>query len=360
MGLLYIGPWLALLAGLALQGSPLAAAGEPEPLWAYGFLTPPAPGDTAPPQPPPSRALRKGEDPAEQQKLRQVEGSEARFSYVDIRDGGHVVDWFPSEHPPATPIITLGPAKLGAAAKGCGFCHLTSGRGRPENAPVSGQSTAYFIRQLQDFRAGNRTSADPRKPNTPAMIGFAKAMTDSEMAEAAAYFAGIPWKPWIRVVETDRVPTTHIEGNLFLVSKPGATEPIAGRIIEVAEDEHQANDLRNPHSGFLAYVPRGSLAAGEDLVKTGGARTVNGTLVAGRTVACAACHGPDLSGLGDAPAIAGRSPSYLARQLYDLQQGTRHGQLSAVMKPTVENLRGTDIVAIVAYVASIKPKEGGG
>ena len=353
-------PAAALVIGLLGVSQRLAAGGEPEPLWAYGFTTPPKPGDTAAPQPPPSRALRKGEDPAEQLKLRHVDGSEEAFSYVDIRDGGHVVDWFPLEHPKASRIILQGPASLGAAAKGCGFCHLTSGRGRPENAPVSGQTAAYFMRQLQDFRAGNRTSADPRKPNTPAMIGFARAMSDAEMAEAAAYFAAIPWKPWVRVVETDQVPTTHIEGNLFLVNKSGGTEPIAGRVIEVCEDEHQANYLRNPHSGFVAYVPRGSLAVGSDLVTTGGARKVNDVVVPGKTVACASCHGPGLMGMGDAPAIAGRSPSYLARQLYDFQQGTRHGLMSPLMKPTVEKLTNADIVAIVAYVASLKPTPTGG
>jgi cytochrome c553 len=30
-----------------------------------------------------------------------------------------------------------------------------------------------------------------------------------------------------------------------------------------------------------------------------------------------------------APALAGRSPSYLARQLYDFQQGARRGEMAA-------------------------------
>ena len=82
---------------------------------------------------------------------------------------------------------------------------------------------------------------------------------------------------------------------------------------------------------------------------------MNDVVVPGKTVACASCHGPGLMGMGDAPAIAGRSPSYLARQLYDFQQGTRHGLMSPLMKPTVEKLTNADIVAIVAYVASLKP-----
>ena len=70
------------------------------------------------------------------------------------------------------------------------------------------------------------------------------------------------WTPWIRVVETKLVPKTRIDGNLFLPAGT-ATEPIAGRIIEMPEDEEQAETLRNPHSGFVAYVPVGSIKKGE-------------------------------------------------------------------------------------------------
>ena len=57
-------------------------------------------------------------------------------------------------------------------------------------------------------------------------------------------------------------------------------------------------------------------------------------------------------GLVDVPGIAGRSPSYLVRQLYDLQQGTRRGKSSPLMQPVVANLTGDDMVAIAAYVTS--------
>jgi cytochrome c553 len=57
-------------------------------------------------------------------------------------------------------------------------------------------------------------------------------------------------------------------------------------------------------------------------------------------------------GLADVPGIAGRSPSYLTRQLYDLQRGTRRGRSSPLMLPVVANLSADDMVAIAAYVAS--------
>ena len=73
---------------------------------------------------------------------------------------------------------------------------------------------------------------------------------------------------------------------------------------------------------------------------------------ASKTVSCGVCHGVDLKGLGPVPAIAGRSPSYIMRQLWDLKQGTRKGVWSPLMKPIVENLTQEDMLSIAAYVAS--------
>jgi cytochrome c553 len=248
-----------------------------------------------------------------------------------------------------------GPASLGPVAKGCASCHLPNGKGRPENAPVSGLPVAYFIRQLEDFRNGLRESFDPRKPNTPTMVLLAQAMTDEEIRTSAEYFGAMRWTPWTRVIETDFVPRTRIVGNLFLALENARTEPIAGRIIEVPEDEEQSEVLRNPRAGFIAYVPVGSIRRGENLVATGGMSVVDGKIMPGKTVACGTCHGPDLMGLADVPGIAGRSPSYMVRQLYDLQQGMRKGPSAPLMLPVVANLTADDMVDIVAYVASLVP-----
>jgi cytochrome c553 len=56
--------------------------------------------------------------------------------------------------------------------------------------------------------------------------------------------------------------------------------------------------------------------------------------------------------MGPVPGIAGRSPSYLARQLYDMQTGARKGLWADLMKPVVAKLTAEDLVNISAYVAS--------
>jgi len=329
-----------------------------EPLWAYGFDKPAGPGDVAQPQAPPNRKLRSNEDPAEQTKLRHLEGSKAAYSLVDIRDGQNVIDWFPSDHTPMPDVIAHGPSRLGDAKRGCGSCHLPNGKGRPENAAVSGLPVSYIMRQLQDFRTGRRRSADPRKPNTNTMIDLAKALDDDELKAAAEYFGSLPWTQRIRVVETDLVPKTRIVGNLFLPLEQIKTEPIGSRIIEVPEDEDQTETLRNPRVGFVAYVPPGSVARGKELVTTGGAKVVGNQLLRGKATPCITCHREDLMGAGDSPPIAGRSPSYMVRQMWDIQQGARNSEPAQLMKLAIANLTPDDLLSIAAYVASIVPPAG--
>jgi cytochrome c553 len=69
---------------------------------------------------------------------------------------------------------------------------------------------------------------------------------------------------------------------------------------------------------------------------------------------CSLCHGPDLRGLGDFPRLAGRSPSYLMRQLYDFKSGARTSD-SGLMKVVVAQLSEKDMLALSAYLASRTP-----
>ena len=177
------------------------------------------------------------------------------------------------------------------------------------------------------------------------MTAAAKAITDAEVQAAAAYFAALKPKRIIKVVETDTVPKTYIARLFFVKQAEGGTEPLGRRIIEVPDDVQQF-ELRDTRSQFTAYVPVGSIAKGEALVKSGGG---------GTTVQCAACHGADLKGVGPTPGIAGRSPTYIVRQLYDFKHGARAGASSALMKPAVEKLSEDDMISLAAYVASLTP-----
>jgi len=226
----------------------------------------------------------------------------------------------------------------------CGFCHLPNGLGRPENASLAGLPAEYIVRQVAAFRSGERRSAEPRSLPVNFMVSTAQGVSEAEVREAAEYFAALPLLPWIRVVETDTVPVTHVTGWMLAAAEPVATEPIGARIIEMPEDLERT-ERRDPRSGFVAHVPIGSIARGEALVATGG----------GRTTPCGVCHGADLRGLGPVPGLAGRSPSYIVRQLHDMRRGLRSGGWSPLMQPVVAKLTDDDIIDIAAYTASRAP-----
>lgn len=335
-GLLFV-LLLSFVAGAEAQQEPRNKdAGLP---WAYGFATPvPAP------TPAPGAPAAAAEEPV---TLLHLPGTAAAFTTKQIDNTFGPADWFPDLHP-TMPAVVAGGRRPDVRA--CGFCHYPNGKGRPNNAGVAGLPAAYIVQQLQNFANGDRRSWDIRKANTNQMIAIAKAMTPEEVKTAAAYFASMKWTPWVKVVEAEMVPKTHFVGGggglcLPLEGPEAGTEPIGHRIVEVPENV-DATELRDPRSGFIAYVPPGSIKRGEILATTGGG---------GKTLGCANCHGEGLAGQFSVPSIAGRSPSYMAQQLYDIQKGART-DYSRMMKQTVANLSEEDILDIVAYVASLPPQ----
>jgi cytochrome c553 len=313
------------LIWLAGASSPRAAASMPD--WAYA-IPPPAPAGATPAAPDTSP--------------KQLPGSTLTFTRQQISDGFGPADWFPADHPPMPDIVAHGKRP---DVRACGLCHYPNGKGRQENAGVAGLPVSYFIQTMNDFRDGLRKSAESRKTNTNLMIAYAKAMTPEEIRAAAEYFGAMKWMPWIRVIETSTVPKMVSRGGIWMPVEGAEKEPIGVRIVETPENPERTEILRDPRSGFIAYAPVGSIKAGEALVRSGG----------GKTTECASCHGADLKGLGPVPGIAGRSPSYLVRQMYDMQSGARHGEWSDLMKAVVSRLGDADLVNIAAYVSSLMP-----
>ena len=264
-------------------------------------------------------------------------GSTLSITRAKADDMYDIPNWYPDRYPAMPKIVQFGDKEREVRA--CGSCHLPIGTGHDESAYLAGLPPAYTARQMADWKNGDRKYGG-------VMSAMAKVITDAEVRDAADYFASVKPRAWIRVAETDTVPRTFIgPGNKRLVHPDGGTEPLGNRIIEVPEDE-EVVVYRDPSSGFVAYVPPGSIAKGKELASTGGG---------GKTVACGTCHGPTLQGLGEVPAIAGRHPNYIVRQLWNIQNGDRAGASAAQMKPLVEKLTNDDMLAIAAYVASLTP-----
>jgi len=304
---------VALAATFALQAqTPPSDQGRP----AWAFL---APDKQQPPASEESGSIK-------------VPGSSKEYTAAQIDDLSNPPLWFPDEHGSAPSIVQHGKG----AVLACGSCHLMSGHGHQEPADLAGLSADYIVRTMADFKNGTRI--DPARMNA-----IAKTMSDEDVQQAAAYFAALKPGGWVKVVEAESVPKSYVsvKGRQRLPLPGGGMEPLGNRIVELPDDVARATS-RDPHSGFVAYVPKGSVAKGAALVKTG----------ANKTISCAICHGDSLEGLGDVPRIAGLHPAYVARQLYAFQTGTNHSVSSALMKKVVANLTADDILAIAAYTAA--------
>jgi len=320
---------LAIIPLTLVCAASMCVAAEGPPDWAYA-IPPAAPAGAA------------ATPAAPDTSVKHLPGSTGEFTRAQISNAFGPADWYPGDHPKMPDVVAHGRMP---DVRACSLCHYPNGKGRPENAGVAGFSTSYFIQQMEDFRNGNRKSAEPRKANTNVMIAIAKGMTPDEIKQAAEYFGSMKWTPWIKVMETKMVPKTRIAGGMFLTLEGEEKEPLGARIIETPVNAEGTEILRDARSGFIAYVPMGSIKKGEALVASANSKTTQ----------CGLCHGADLKGLGPVPGIAGRSPSYLVRQLYDMQQGARKGTWTELMKPVVSKLTNEDMLNIAAYTASRTP-----
>lgn len=272
--------------------------------------------------------------PAAGPEPKTLAGSSRRYTQDQVDDLLNPPDWFADQRPDPPAIVLKGHGD----ALACGACHLMSGLGHPESADLTGLTVAYMVQQMNDFRAGSRI-------DVPRMNKIAKATSEQESQQAAEWFAKLAPRPFTRVIEADTVPKTFLgDGRMRFVEPGGGTEPIGNRIISLPEDQARAR-LRDPNSGFIAYVPVGSIAKGKELAESGG----------GRTLACATCHGPNLKGAADVPRLSGVHPIYIARQLYRFRDGTRNGTAAALMKPAADRLTDEDIVNLSAYLGSLAP-----
>ncbi|MBX9776184.1 MAG: c-type cytochrome [Xanthobacteraceae bacterium] len=311
------------------MAAPAGAQGEKEtpPAWAYpvnppGFKPPPDDGT-----------------------VRQVPGSKAGYTLTQLRDRFLAPNWHPDDYPPMPEIVAQG-RKPDVYA--CGFCHRADGPGGPENANLTGLPKSYIVRQLNDFKNGTRKSSVQERDPMRLKEQLAKAITDAEIDTAATYFASIKPRSIVRVVESKTAPKVAVTAWYYSALPGNEQEPIGQRIVEVPENAAQFVN-RDTRARFVAYVPEGSIKRGQVLATTGGG---------GRTLPCGTCHGgPAMRGVAviGLPPLAGRSPSYTVRQLYDFKHDTRTGSQGVIMKSTVKDLTIDDMIALSAYMASLEP-----
>lgn len=84
-----------------------------------------------------------------------------------------------------TNVAVAGDAAAGKAKSAtCAGCHGAAGISAAPNYPnLAGQKEAYLAKQIKDFKSGARKD--------PTMNAMVAALTDADIANLAAYYAGL-------------------------------------------------------------------------------------------------------------------------------------------------------------------------
>lgn len=196
-----------------------------------------------------------------------------------------------SPPPVSAPAGTL-PWLSGDATKGqakaavCGACHGIDGNSGDAQYPkLAGQNAHYIVEQLNNFKQGRRQN--------PIMLGFASQLSEQDMYDIAAYFAGQTVRPGVA-------------------------------------DEKQ-------------------LERGRRLYRQGAAEA--------KVPACMACHGPDGRGNPGAPypQLAGQHADYIQKTLTAWHDGTVWGDNAhaQIMPAIAKRLSTDDIAAVSSYIEGL-------
>ena len=146
------------------------------------------------------------------------------------------------------------------------------------------------------------------------------------------------------MVESLNIP--RAEPSDWVYKQVDGSEDLEDRLLEVAPDITPPPASRRPHAVHGLRAARRAVR-GKQLVTNGDK---------GTTQPCATCHGPKLQGTDKIPPLAGRSPTYLLRQLIGFKNGLRSNEAAKQMDPVVEKLELKDMVALAAYVGSLYPQ----
>lgn len=135
----------------------------------------------------------------------------------------------------------------------------------------------------------------------------------------------------------DRSRPNPIMSNVAHVLRPDMIDAIAGY-------------FQHLHPGPIGGEPKGLVPTGKSIFENG--------VPEDDIAACAACHGPDATGEGEIPRLAGQLYPYVVKALSNFpkergQNPTVHGT-SFIMLPVAHSLNKRQIEAVAAYVSSLR------
>ena len=181
---------------------------------------------------------------------------------------------------PAKPDLKKGEAISTAV---CAACHTADGsRGSPANPILAGQHPEYLAKQLAEFKSGKRNNA--------IMKGFASTLSEDDMRNVAAFYAGKQVKP-----------------------------------------------------GFAKH--KDTVTLGQQIYRGG---------IADKQVpACAGCHSPTGAGIpAQYPRVGGQHADYTEAQLVAFRGGVRNN--NAQMSVIAAKLSDKELKAVADYIAGLR------
>ncbi|MFO1337587.1 MAG: c-type cytochrome [Burkholderiaceae bacterium] len=164
----------------------------------------------------------------------------------------------------------------------CAACHTADGsRGSPANPILQGQHPEYLVKQLTEFKSGKRDNA--------IMKGMASTLSEADMKNVAAFYAGKQAKP-----------------------------------------------------GFAKH--KDTVTLGEKIYRGG---------IADKQVpACAGCHSPNGAGIpAQYPRVGGQHGDYLEAQMKAFRDGKRNN--SVPMTAIAARMSDKEIAAVTDYIAGL-------
>jgi cytochrome c553 len=178
----------------------------------------------------------------------------------------------------------------GIATQVCAACHAGDGNSTaPANPKIAGQFPEYLHKQLVDFKA--QSGKKPAR-ESPIMNGMVANLSEADMNNLAAYYAGQKLKP------------------------------------AAASDKQLA-------------------AVGEKLWR--GGNLANGV------PACSGCHGPAGAGIpAPYPRLAGQYAEYIAAQLKAFRDSARANDPNGMMRGVAARLSEREIRAVAEYAAGLR------
>jgi len=255
------------------------------------------------------------------------------------------------------------------AEQTCKACHGANGGGLAPAIPhLAAQRERYLIASLNEYKNGKRTHA--------ALRDIATQMSEADIRNVAAYFAGLP--PIASTLTKDIKHTSPYEkGKVLAVecakchgddgnTKIPGTPTLAGQqphyliaaILEYHRDDRKMTSMKSimRDSDRLDLESLALYFAAQTPIQR--AAPTRGDAVSGEPLSamCGGCHGAFGVSVDSAtPSLAGQDAQYLAKAT----KSYRTTRQNWGMQRYVANLSDKDIDNIAAFYASQKPKVGG-